>query len=120
MKNTYQARIINISGNTVTYEYSDEHGFVQISSLCPSGIKVSVGDTVWITIENGEVTSVTKRRSALSTPFGAKLIGMLVMIIMLLVLWLIWRILKKVIFIFVWGFVLLIAGLFLYAKFRRR
>lgn len=119
MKETYRAKIINISGNTVTYEYSDSSGFVQISSLRPSGIKVSVGDSVWITVENGEVTTVTKRRSALSTPFGAKFIGMLVMIIVLLVLWLIFVIIKKVIIAFVWIFVVLIIGAVLFAKFKR-
>ena len=86
MKNTHRARIINISGDTVTYEYSDKDGFVQISSLKPSGIKVRTGDTVWITIENGTVTTVRKRRSAFSTPLGIKLTGMLAMIIVLLVL----------------------------------
>jgi hypothetical protein len=119
MKETYRAKIISISGNTVTYEYSDRNGFVQISSLRPSGIKVSVGDSVWITVEDGEVITVTKRRSALSTPFGAKLIGMLVMIIVLLVLWLIFVIIKKVIIAFVWIFVIVIAGVFLFAKLKR-
>ncbi|WP_028504993.1 hypothetical protein [Ruminococcus sp. FC2018] len=119
MKRIYKARIISASDTQVTYEYADTAGFVQISSLPPSGIKVSVGDTVHITVEDGEVIAVSKGRGLLSTPFGIKLVGVLTMIIMLLVLWLVWRILKKVIIFFVWGFILLLVGVYIFTRFRR-
>ena len=119
MKETYKARIISISGDLVTYEYNDRQGFVQISSLRPAGIKVRVGDTVWITIENGTVTTVTKRRRMLSTPFGIKLASLLVMIIILLVLWLVFRVIKWVLVTLAWVLVLLFGAIWLFARFKK-
>jgi putative ribosome biogenesis GTPase RsgA len=119
MRETYKARVINICGETVTYEYSDSSGFVQISSLRPTNIKLNVGDTVWITVENGAVITVTKRRTSLSAPFGAKLFGMLAAVIALLVLWLIFKVIKKIIIAFVWIFIIVIAAAFIFTKFRR-
>ena len=67
MKETYKAKIISISGDMLTYEYADANGFVQISSPAPSGIDVSVGDTVWITVENGVVISTSDLVSGVYT-----------------------------------------------------
>lgn len=119
MKETYKARIINISGDLVTYEYSDRQGFVQISSLRPTGIKVRVGDTVWITVENGEVISVGKRRKMFSTPFGLKLASLLFMIVLLLVLWLVFRVIKWVVITLAWALILIFGGIWLYTRFRK-
>ncbi|MBQ8121366.1 MAG: hypothetical protein IJ172_11410 [Ruminococcus sp.] len=119
MKQTYKAKIISINGNNVTYEYNDAGGFVQISSLKPSGINVKKGDTVWITVENGAVISVGKRRKLLSTPFGIKFLGILVLMIFLLVLWLVWFILKKVLIAVAWVVIILAFVVFIFTKLRR-
>ena len=119
MRRIYKARVISAADTQVTYEYTDEAGFVQISAHPPENISLSPGDTVHITLEDGEVIAVSKGRGLLSTPFGIKLAGVLFMIIMLLVLWLVWRILKKVLIFFVWGFILLLAGVFIFSRFRR-
>jgi hypothetical protein len=119
MKETYKAKIISISGDMLTYEYADANGFVQISSPAPSGIDVSVGDTVWITVENGVVISVVKRRGFLSTPFGIRVFGFLFLIIFLLVLWLVWRILKKVVIALMWVFVIAAAAVFIFTRLKR-
>lgn len=119
MKETHKAKIISISGDSVTYEYTDRGGFVQICSRLPSGIKVNVGDTVWITVDGGEVISVVKRRNVLSTPFGIKLASLLVMIIILLVLWLVFRVIKWVLITLAWVLVLLFGGIWLFSKFKK-
>lgn len=119
MKQTYKAKIISITENNVTYEYSDERGFVQISSCLPLGIRVRTGDTVWITVENGEVISVGKRRSLLSTPFGVKLASVIVLIVFLLVLWLVFFILKKILIAIAWAIIILAAAAFLFTRFKR-
>lgn len=120
MRQTHKAKIISISGDTATYEYTDKSGFVQICSRLPSGIKVSVGDTVWITIDGGEVVSVVKRRGVLSTPFGIKLASLLFMVVVLLVLWLVFRVIKWILITLVWVLVLLFVGIWLFARFKRR
>lgn len=119
MNGTYRAKVININGSTATYEYTDSGGFVQISSLLPSGIKIKKGDTVWITVQNGEVVSVGKRRKLLSTPFGIRLIGILSLLIVLAVLWLIFFFLKKIIIAFAWILIILIVFAFIFVKFRQ-
>ncbi len=118
MNKTYKAKIINIDGKTVTYEYQDSSGFVQISSLKPSGINVRKGDIVWITIDGGVVTRVGKRKPALSSPFAVKLIGALVLIVVLLVLWLIFFVLKKVLIAVAWIAIIAIAAVWLFTRFR--
>ena len=119
MNAAYKAKVISINGDTVTYEYTDRNGFVQISSLMPTGIKLRKGDTVWITVNNGVVVSVGKRRKVLSTPFGVKLIALLIMLIVLAVLWLIFVIIKKLIIAFIWVIVIFIAGAFIFTRPRK-
>lgn len=119
MNGYYKAKIININGSNVTYEYSDENGFVQISSLMPTNITLSVGDIVWITVRNGEVVSVTKRRSVMANPSAVKALGVLMMIVVLLVLWLIWWVLKKAIIMIVWVVVIAAVVLWAAAKLRK-
>ncbi len=119
MAQTYKAKVISISGASATYEYADEGGIVQITSLLPSGIKVRVGDTVWITVDGGTVISVGKRRKVLSTPFGIKLASLLVMIIILLVLWLVFRVIKWVLITLAWVLVLLFGAIWLFARFKK-
>ena len=119
MRRIYKARVISAADTQVTYEYTDEAGFVQISAPPPENIDLSPGDTVHITVEDGNVIAVSKHTGLMSTSFGMKLAGVLFMIIMLLVLWLVWRILKKVLIFFVWGFILLFAGVFIFSRFRR-
>lgn len=119
MNGTYKAKIINIDGTVVTYEYTDENGFVQITSQMPSGISISKGDIVWITIQDGVVVSVGKRRKMMSTPFGVKLAGLLTMIIFIAVLWLIFVVIKKIIIALIWIIVIFFAAVFLIVKFKR-
>ncbi len=119
MNGTFQAKVINIDGSCVTYEYADKSGVVQISSLRPTGIKIKVGDKVWITLENGTVVSVGKRRPAFSTPSGIKFISAMIIIVILLVLWVVFFFLKKLLIAFAWVILIAIAAVFIFTRLKR-
>ena len=77
MRRIYKARVISAADTQVTYEYTDEAGFVQISAPPPGDIGLSPGDTVHITVEDGNVIAVSKHTRLMSTSFGMKLAGVL-------------------------------------------
>ena len=120
MRGTYKAKIIRIDGNTVTYEYSDKAGFTQITSALPSGITVKKGDTVWITVEDGQVISVGKRGGGFPRLLGIRAIGWLVLIIVLLILWLVFFVLKKLLTGLIGIIVLICGAVFIFSAIKRR